>query len=314
MTQARLLKEAHGKCDATYAALYTPHPSLSGCVRAYLERSTIGAKKLTIADRCNYFPPTPTCVFVWIVKGQDSRSPAPDPRRAVGEPSLPVIFSGPHKRFTFSQNKGPVHFFTLLMYPDALRMLTGLAIEPHMDRYSNFSSVFDNKWQDMAHAVFFAQNSCSRIQIIEDFLRPQWEQARVSISSNSHVTGDKKPGSAKDEHGKNHLISAWTSVIAQRASVNSRELSDRQVARRIKTLTGQNLRSLRGLSRMESALLRINHAEAHAALAWGDLAIENGFSDQAHMCREFRRHFGMCPSETKNNLQNESAWVFRIWA
>jgi len=313
-TEARLVREVHGKNGATRAALYAPHPTLSGCVRAYLSRSITEAAALAPDDRCNHFPPTPTCVFVWLVRGHDSRVPAHNSKHSDGEADLPVVFSGPHTRPSMSENNGPVHFFTLLMYPDAVRSLTGMAIEPHIDRYSDFWALFDADWQAMARAVFHARDDASRVRLIEDFLRPRWDAAPFTPSGQAPAATTSVSNSTVDVCENTHRIGTWSSGIAQRASQHGRELSERQVDRRIKAWTGQNLRQLRGLGRMESALLGVNHTAEQPALGWTELATESGFSDQAHMCREFRHYTGMRPGEMRRSLRNESAWVYRVWA
>lgn len=293
----RPVKEINGRNGTTHAALYAPHPDLSACVRAYLSRSTTEAAALTPEERHNHFPPTPTCVFVWLIQGQDSRIPACRPPDG-GPCRPPVVFSGPHTRPSFSVNNGPVHFFTLLLYPDALRTLTGMAVEPHLNRYSDFWDLFDSAWHAMAHAVFHAPDDAARVRLIEDFLHPRCSTAR------------EEPGTREYPH----RIGAWSDRVARRAARHVRHLSERQVDRRIKDRTGQNLRQLRGLGRLETVLLAANQVTEQPAPHWTALAMDSGFSDQAHLCRAFRRYLGMRPGELRRSLLHESAWVYRVWA
>ena len=62
----------------------------------------------------------------------------------------------------------------------------------------------------------------------------------------------------------------------------------------------------------QGTLLRLGPARPRRG--WAALAAETGFSDQAHLCREFRRHLGLRPGELRRRLQDESAWVYRIWS
>lgn len=311
--QHRLLREVHGKMGATHSALYAPHPSLTGCVCAYLSRSTTEAAALAPDECRNHFPPTPTCVIVWVIQGQDSRVPRPDAGQPADDSRLPVMFSGPHTRPSFSDNSSAVQFFTLLMYPDALRSLTGVEVGPHLDRYSPFCSVFDADWLDMARSVLTAQSDEARIQLIEDFLSPRWISAQLAVVTDEMDDGATAPTQPVAAMVKTHRLKSWSSGVARRALQQGREYSERQVDRRIKSWTGQNLKQLRGVGRIEGALLGANQTAASAAVGWSALAADCGFSDQAHMCREFRRYMGMRPGDMRRRLSHESFWVFRIW-
>jgi len=304
----RPLKELHGAAGTTHAALYAPDPVLSGCVRAYLSRTITGAARLTPDERCNRFPPTPTCVVVWVLRGHDSRVPESGSASSERTDRLPVVFSGPHTRASSSRNPGPVHFFTMLMYPDAVQALTGLAIGPHVDRYSPFADLFDLDWRRMAREVIDAEDDRARVRSIEAFLRPRWEtvQARgCGTPPSSRIGVSTADGSPR--------IEQWVGSVLERAPTRDGEVGERQGARRIRAWTGQTSRQLRGLARMESALIGANRSDGARRIRWSDLAAANGFSDQAHLCREFRRHIGMRPGDLVRGLAHESAWVLRIW-
>jgi Helix-turn-helix domain len=300
----RPVTELHGKNGGTHAALYAPHPELAGCVRAFLSRSTTEAAQLTPEESCNHFPPTPTCVVLWVIRGHDSRVTIEALEQDPETEPMPVVFSGPHSSPSYSQNSRDVHFFTMLIYPDALNALTGVSVEPHLGRYSSFWKLFDSHWQAMARAVFLAKNDAERVQLINEFLRPRWE-----------VVNPKAPVELTLKHADSVAqFSSWSKRVAFSASHRVKNVSERQADRRIKSWTGQNLRQLLLLSRMEAALLVVNKRENASSSNWLKLAIDNGFSDQAHMCREFKRHFGIQPRKIRSSMQNESAWVLRLWS
>ncbi len=291
-------REHHAAGGAASAASYLPRPALAGCVRAYLSRRTAGGVGLPSAARVNLFPPTPTCVVVWVLEGHDSRLDEAGlaPRAATGP--APVLFSGPHARPSFSWNAGPVRFFTLLLYPDALQALTGIGMPAHLGCYRDFRTVFDAEWRAMADAVAVAHDDAQRVQLIDAFLAPRWAQARAARAAAAGA----------------HRIADWAQALDRAARGHGPVCSERQIDRRIRHWTGQNLRHLRALGRMEGALLGLNGTADLGAPAWSRLALDQGFADQAHLCREFRRHLGLSPRQVQRQLHQEPGWVLRVWA
>lgn len=291
----RPLRELQGLGGASHSALYAPLPRLSGIVRAYLSRRTSDSASLSAGARWNYFPPVPACVFVWVLAGHDSRLEVCDRADEIALGRPPVLFSGPHRRPSFSVNPGAVRFFTMLMYPDAVRALAGVDIEAHCGRYIHLWDLFDEDWLRMAEAVFGAVDDAARIRLIEGFLL-----ARRS------GTGACLPAPAE----RWNRLDAWSADVARRA--DGIRLTPRQSDRRIKAWTGLTLRELRGIGRMEHALIGAQSMR-RTGRSWSAIAADAGFADQAHMCREFRRHLGMRPTELARNLGQENCWVLRLW-
>lgn len=273
--------------------MIAPDPALAGCVRAYLARNTLDAD-LCAQERHNHFPATPTCLITWIIEGQDTRMRLqPAPRQAA---RLPVVFGGPHTGPSASSNAGPVRFFTLMLYPDALHAMTGLDIAGHLNRYSALPEVLDPDWQAMAHAVFDAHDDAERVRHIEAFLLPRWRALRPDAATGPMQFHD------------------WSLALAHRAATMAGGSSQRQIDRRIHAWTGQSMRQLRAMARAEESLFRAQAACASQTLNWSDIACSSGFSDQSHLCREFRRRLGLSPGELKHGLLgSESHWVCRVW-
>lgn len=72
-------------------------------------------------------------------------------------------------------------------------------------------------------------------------------------------------------------------------------LSTRQVQRRFKAQVGISPRRLGVIVRANAALERIREASTHK-LTLAEVALSNGYSDQAHMARDFRVLFGETPN------------------
>ncbi|QEH32052.1 transcriptional activator FtrA [Aquisphaera giovannonii] len=77
------------------------------------------------------------------------------------------------------------------------------------------------------------------------------------------------------------------------AVADGRDTSRRQVERRVRALTGTSPKRLAGLARFQRARDAI---WADPAIGLAGLAISAGYSDQAHMTREFRRYAGQTPA------------------
>jgi len=289
----RLIKERRG-CDApTTAALWAPHPELATCVRAYITRSTVGSQ-LCDADRLNHFPAAPTCAITWFIQG-DYAHVDPNGHPISGDLPRPVMFTGPHTLPTVSANPGEVDVFILLILPDAMHALTGLDIAAQVDRYCSPADVLDVDWVSMVNAVLHAADNTGRIQIIEEFLLPRWQAL----------------GQARSATG--NAFQQWAHIVANRAAIHAEGRSERQIDRRIKDWTGLPLRQLRGMGRAEGTLLQARDALAADQLKWAEIAATMGFSDQAHLSREFRRVTGLSPRELKDLLTHESYWMYQIW-
>jgi AraC-like DNA-binding protein len=289
----RIVREVQG-AQGTRCALIAPSAELASCVRAYVTRSTLGAN-LTPEERCNHFPPTPTCVLTWVLAGQLYRGGLKDTLGA-GAAGVPVVFSGPQTQASSSHATGAVQLLSLFLYPDALHALTGLDIAAQVDRFNPLGAVLDAAWQRMADAVLHAPDDAARIALIEAFLAPRWQAVQ------SHAT--HSPRQFQD----------WSRGVSQRASTQQGGQSDRQIDRRIKAWTGQPLRQLRGIGRAEDSLLRARAALDADALRWADVAADCGYADQAHLSREFRKITGLRPGELQAHLAHESYWMYQVWA
>jgi AraC-like DNA-binding protein len=283
---------------ATRSALLLPRPALAGCVRGLMLRDTRGVG-LSEAQRYNHFPATPLCSLVWYLDGEAHGLLPGQPARA-DTPRLPmpapVLFFGPTTGPMISHNPGEVCSLVLLLMPDALQALTGVAPADWVDRYAPLAQVLDADWQALGDAVLAERDAARWLPLIEDFLAPRWAQRRPADAPAVQRYRD------------------WTQALALRAATSAPGRSLRQVERRLRQWAGQPMRELQVLARGEQAFFQAKAASLAGPVPWADVAADTGYADQSHLGRVTRRLTGFAPAElTRRILEDESFWPYRIW-
>jgi AraC-like DNA-binding protein len=248
-------------------------------------------------ERRNFYPASLACAISWTVQGQTELVRVGDQMFNAMARS-PVMFTGPHLLPCETRNPGPVEFFLLLFMPDAFHALTGVDLLAHTNQHRPLNEVLGADWQTMADSVLAARDDAERIRMIEEFLSPRWKVARPRTWTPASNT-----------------LTDWAHTLAMRYVTSSMGRSLRQVERRIKQWTGQTHRQLHRLARGEKTFLHARNSKQRSALVWSDLAAESGFSDQSHLCREFRKLTGLRPEQVMQHLDtDERLWIFKTWA
>jgi len=282
--------------------LWLPRASLSACLRGVMVRSTVGAP-LSDAQRLNHFPATPLCSLSWWFTGCSHRVEPSQPGRMgqLTDARQPLlgrwVFGGPFTRPSTSWCPGPVHGMMVMFLPDALHALTGLEPARFTDQLVDAASVLPPEWLAMCAQVQDAPDDPKRMQLLEDFLEPRWQACRPGLPLQAHRYGD------------------WVTQLSQRAAVSGPGRSLRQLERRVKRWAGLPLRELRGMARSEQAFFDAVTAQAETgSIRWADIAADNGYADQSHLCRMSRRITGFSPEALRQGIEKEEAfWAYRVW-
>lgn len=273
--------------------LILPSAGLASCVRGYVTRSTLGQTQPTDV-RKSHLPAALTCAITWFIEGKSTLLQA----AGLGETSQtpqPVVFNGPRTQDLVSEDRGPVQSFMVLLMPDAVRALAGLDISAHVNRFSAMTDAFDVAWHRMAQTVLEAPNDALRIQRIEEFLEPRWRLVR------------------EQGQGQVKRYQDWLQDLSRRAQDHGMGRSMRQAQRRIKEWAGLSLRQLQGITRVETSLSQVQRVDRQEQPDWSQIACENGFSDQAHFCREVRRMSGLSPTALRRAVdEDDSYWMYRL--
>ena len=279
--------------------LWLPPLALAGCVRAGLLRDTTGVV-LSDAQRHNHFPATPLVSLSWWFTGHSEMLEGverPDSRRPV--PGR-FVFGGPFTRPSTSYNHGPVHAMMLMLLPDAMHLLTGLDPQAHVNRLSDARLVLPAPWLTLGEAVLQASDDRARWRLIEEFMRPRWATVRQS---------------SRGIGAQFQRYQDWAQGLMLRAATSATGRSLRQTERRIKQWAGLPMRELKALSRAERVFFDALAAQADSgSVDWVEVALQGGYADQSHLCRETRRITGFSPEELRRRIAgDESFWAYRLW-
>lgn len=276
---------------APSARLLAPRIALASCLRAVVLRSTLGCA-LPPEDRLNRYPVTPFSGITFVFSGELAmvEPPMGDEVLAAGQ----ALFFGPQSVLTINGSPGPVHFMTLMFFPDAMHRLSGIDMAAMVDQMVLLDEVLDQDWQAMAAAVFAASDDEARMCIVEDFLEPRWRAARQP-----ELTAG---------------VADWVRAMAVRAAAAGIGRSARMAERRIREWAGLPLRTLRRVHRAEQLFVDVRTELLRGKVSWSEVAARGGYSDQSHLSRESRAMSGLSPTElARLSLTDESYWIYRIW-
>jgi hypothetical protein len=267
-----------------------PGAALAGCVRAYLSRDMRGHA----SPGLNRFPASPYAGIGWYLQGQVALVQG-DGSAA----SLPAtFFAGPQSRPFSTQDHGPVRSFSVIFYPQALHLLTGLDLGALGDTVQPAETVLPRDWWPLLDAVRDAAHTEARIAAVEAFVEARWRAVAPAAA----------PG---------WTTPAWVDglrwSVAQATGPGS---SLRTLERRIMRWTGLPMRRLRRLVRAETALSQARmQAVQGQPPPWSDVAALGGYADQAHLCRETREITGHSPAELARRAGDDDGyWLYRIWS
>lgn len=291
MTQIHQLSNARSE-------LWLPRLSLGGCIRGVMVRDTRGVM-LGPEQRFSHYPATPLCSISWYLDGEVDMllpgcSPTLDAPRQVM--AARVVFSGPQQQPTTTWSRGEGYGLMLLLLPDAFELLTGLAPGQWLNCTVDAQDVLPQPWLVLSEQIQNATDDASRVHLIEEFLEPRWQACRPS-----HARGVRR-------------YADWTQGLALRAATSQVGRSLRQVERRILQWAGQPIRELRGFGRAERAFFDFMVRAETMPMDWVGVALDNGFSDQSHLCRTSRRMTGYSPTALRDRIaRDEGFWPYRIW-
>lgn len=283
-------------------AFMLPPAQLAGAVVGSLIRDT-SHLELTAAQRLSHFPASPLVTISWF-SGLDVGLI----EHGVGAPEWqrlgsPVVIAGsqsrPRTSWAPTTGKGVVVCFTA----DVALTLFGLDLAALHDRFVPAHEVLDARWHPFLDAVMkqLDNSSCEEaVRCMEQALTPLWKTRM----------GQQGLAPTLAQLGRH-----WVGRLAWQAHEWRRSLSPRQVERRVKEYSGRSMREWQALVKTEGLFFKARQRhEQGLPMDWAGLALEEGFSDQAHLSRTSKRITGFSPSEFAQRYQeDESFWMYRLW-
>jgi hypothetical protein len=211
-----------------------------------------------------------------------------------------VVISGSqsHATVTWAPTTGRGHM--ACFPPDAAQALFGLDLTAVQDRFVPVRDVLGAQWEPLCEALLAAPDDAAALRVLEDHLGPRWRSLQ---------------GRDSDRPSLRQIGRHWVQRLGWKAYEWRNTHSARQVERRIKSFSGRSLREWQSLVSTEGLFFAARERyENGQPFDWATLALDEGFSDQAHLSRVTRQIGGFPPTEFADRyIEDESFWVYRLW-
>ncbi|MGL4410432.1 MAG: helix-turn-helix domain-containing protein [Zoogloea sp.] len=289
------------------AHLYPPPPTLRGAVAAIITRHHL-APIQNPAERMSHYAATPVMTLSWAVGGPAGRLQTTASGTHWQPFEAAVMVSGTQSQPLVSWSpKGGRGGFICFM-PAVARRLFGLDPLALQDRLISAWEALGSEWHPFLHDLLAAPDDPTALAVIESFLAPRWQALNAAEAS-------RERGSGSPLHSIRRLGRQWVEHLGWLAHDWRQVHSPRHVERRIRQFSGRSLREWQGLVKAEGVFFRFrDHLDEGAAPDLAGLAIDEGFSDQAHLNRVVKRITGFSPGEFgQRYLHDESFWLYRLW-
>lgn len=271
-------------------------PALQGAMLAMVSRDTSHVV-LSDAQRLSHFPASPIVTLSWYHEVEPGLVHA---RHGWQRLVARVMLSGSQSAplVTWSPNSG--RGYMACFAPDAAQALFGLDLGAVQDRFVPAQDVLGPEWQPMCEALLAAPDDAASLKVLEQHLGPRWRTLQGRSSERPSLR----------QFGRH-----WVDRLALRAHEWRNTHSTRQVERRIKSFSGRSLRQWQALVRTEGMFFAARERyENGQPFDWATLALDEGFSDQAHMSRVAKEICGFSPTEfAQRYVEDESFWIYRLW-
>lgn len=194
------------------------------------------------------------------------------------EAGLGSFTAGLVDRFTVVRSRGRSSCMQVDFTPFGARAFLGLPMDEIADRVVDLSDLLGRAADDLAERLWLAGDWQRRFLLLDAFVRHR-------LATGPRVSGP--------------VLHAWRLLARSRGTARIADIaaeldwSRKHLARRFAAEVGHRPKAV-------ARIMRVTHAMDIGLAArpdWADIAVAAGFSDQAHMIREFRDLTGYTPGE-----------------
>ncbi len=208
-----------------------------------------------------------------------------------GSQSKPTVYWSTHN------GRGGMMYFTI----NAAKELFNIDVTTIQDRSVCARQLLGASWFAMFDQLVEARDDRTMLEVIKHHISSRWD--------NMHHTSN--PAQSLQYAGRK-----WVGRLALQAKLWHDSRSLRQVQRSIKAMSGRSLREWQLLVSTEKVFFDVAQDDPKVLnnLDWAALALDAGFSDQAHLTRTVKRITGFPPAEfARRFVEDESFWIYRLW-
>jgi AraC-like DNA-binding protein len=242
-----------------------PHPALRGAVLGYFSvGGTASFTRRIIPDGC-------VDLLFNLTHARGRYADIPEPHAAVvGAITRPLEVERPANAPLLGVTFAPAAARSFLNLP--IHMLNGRLID--------LRDVWGRDCDDVLDALRTSASEEARKRILDAFLVARLARSRAP---------DRVVAMALE------MIRASGGRLPIRELVDRVDVSERALERRFRDAAGLSPKEISRIARVQGVLARLSRTSR--APAWGAIAYEAGFADQAHLIREFRTLTGTTPGK-----------------
>lgn len=266
--------------------LVAPTGVLAEAVKGVVFLSTEDDPWPPAQPRRNHLPAMTYCTVTLFTRGAVAREDAD----GIGAALPQWLVTGPRTRPVTSVNLAPLTCVAVVFYPDAFRLLTGLAPGRLVDGDHAADQLLDTDWAEWSQ-VLGSMSEDAQATWLTKWLTPRWLVARAAADQDWRVR--LRAGLRRGTAG----LAAELGVCR------------RQIQRWFARWAGLTATQSRRIERAHQAFLL--QREQNHGLA--ELAAESGFSDQAHLTREIGAVTGQPVGRLLQAARDDDAyWIYRL--
>ena len=252
-----------------------------------------GVLKTTVSDRkryrhARYHPSQDLDLYVehyWVVEW-DLRGEAPERAETLPHPSVHMIFErdgrsrirGParEKFSTLLEDKGGV--FAVKFTPGGFYPFVSVPLSRFSDKTLRLREVFGAAGDELDQSILLQSTDLSRINVVESFLRTRRPEIDENILKVSNIV---------------YEVAKERGIVKVQDLVDRHGLNTRMLQRLFARYVGVSPKWVIQRYRLHEAAEQLASGES---ISQTELALNLGYSDQAHFIRDFRAIVGLSPA------------------